>query len=114
MNSTNPTADAATTMPATTTTSTMSPLARFTFPRTGKRGVPQQFPRRLYEMLEKETRSVEASADYPNVISWSDTGKAFRIYDVAAFSVSILPRYFRTKKVSSFQRNLNLVRSGCS
>ena len=25
-----------------------SALASFTFPRTGKRGVPQQFPRRLY------------------------------------------------------------------
>lgn len=29
--------------------------ATATFPKTGKRGVPQQFPRRLYEMLEMET-----------------------------------------------------------
>ena len=29
--------------------------ATASFPKTGKRGVPQQFPRRLYEMLEMET-----------------------------------------------------------
>jgi len=89
--------------------STPSPLARFTFPRTGKRGVPQQFPRRLYEMLDCETRQVEASPEYRNIISWSDSGKAFRIFDVTEFSASILPKYFRTRKFSSFQRNLNLV-----
>lgn len=79
------------------------------FPRTGKRGVPQQFPRRLYEMLDGETKLLAASADHPKVISWSDSGKAFRIFDVTEFATSVLPKYFRTKKFSSFQRNLNLV-----
>jgi len=88
-----------------------SPLTQFTFPRTGKRGVPQQFPRRLYEMLDGEAKLLEESKDHKKVISWSDSGKAFRIYDVAEFSASILPKYFRTKKFSSFQRNLNLVSS---
>ena len=86
-----------------------SPLSHFTFPRTGKRGVPQQFPRRLYEMLESETNHFEQDPNYKRVISWSESGKAFRIFDVAEFSDSILPKYFRTKKFSSFQRNLNLV-----
>jgi hypothetical protein len=84
-------------------------LASLSFPRTGKRGVPQQFPRRLYEMLDGETQLLAASADHPKVISWSDSGNAFRIYDVAEFAASVLPKYFRTKKFSSFQRNLNLV-----
>jgi len=73
------------------------------YPRTGKRGVPQQFPRRLYKMLQSE--SGNSSAD---MISWSDSGRAFRIADVSIFSSLVLPMYFRTSKFSSFQRNLNL------
>jgi hypothetical protein len=92
------------------TTLETSSLAQFKFPRTGKRGVPQQFPRNLYDMLEAESKLIEADATHPKIISWSETGKAFKIYDVTEFSVSVLPRYFRTKKFSSFQRNLNLVR----
>lgn len=78
------------------------------FPRTGKRGVPQQFPRRLFEMLNKETKAIEGRPKYPKVISWSLSGKAFRIHNVADFASTILPKYFRTTKFSSFQRNLNL------
>lgn len=82
--------------------------AALNYPRTGKRGVPQQFPRRLFEMLQSETKLIETSPDHPKIIFWSDSGKAFRIADVADFSAAILPKYFRTKKFSSFQRNLNL------
>lgn len=82
-------------------------LAAVAYPRTGKRGVPQQFPRRLYEMLESETK-LEATPGHQKVIFWSDSGKAFRIVDVSLFAATVLPRYFRTKKFSSFQRNLNL------
>jgi HSF-type DNA-binding len=80
------------------------------YPRTGKRGVPQQFARRLYEMLQREANLASASQDYEVLISWSDAGLAFRIHDVDAFTGTVLPKYFRTKKFSSFQRNLNLVR----
>ena len=86
-------------------------LAEFKFPRTGKRGVPQQFPRNLYDMLESESKLIQEDANHPKIIAWSDSGKAFKIYDVSEFSLSVLPRYFRTKKFSSFQRNLNLVSS---
>ena len=41
-------------MPATALTT-----AAVAFPKTGKRGVPQQFPRRLYEMLEMESARQE-------------------------------------------------------
>lgn len=84
-------------------------LATLAYPRTGKRGVPQQFPRRLYEMLEGEARLAAASPNEKFVISWSESGRAFRIVDVELFAETVLPRYFRTKKFSSFQRNLNLV-----
>eukprot|EP00529_Nitzschia_sp_RCC80_P031082 CAMPEP_0113453288 /NCGR_PEP_ID=MMETSP0014_2-20120614/7281_1 /TAXON_ID=2857 /ORGANISM="Nitzschia sp." /LENGTH=358 /DNA_ID=CAMNT_0000344679 /DNA_START=58 /DNA_END=1134 /DNA_ORIENTATION=- /assembly_acc=CAM_ASM_000159 len=80
------------------------------FPRTGKRGVPQQFARRLYEMLQGEEKLelASSSADYPVYIKWSKSGLAFKIIDVDAFTARVLPKYFRTKKFSSFQRNLNL------
>lgn len=87
-----------------------SPLAHVTFARTGKRGVPQQFPRRLFEMLDFETKNADADPQYHKVIAWSESGKSFRIFDVAAFSTNVLPKFFRTSKFSSFQRNLNLVR----
>lgn len=78
-------------------------LNTIAYPRTGKRGVPQQFPRRLYKMLQFESGSQSR-----NIISWSESGEAFRIADVSIFSSVILPLYFRTSKFSSFQRNLNL------
>jgi hypothetical protein len=82
-------------------------LAAAPFPRTGKRGVPQQFPRRLFEMLEGETKL--DGIDHGSLIGWSNSGLAFRIGNVSEFADLVLPKYFRTKKFSSFQRNLNLV-----
>lgn len=90
----------------------MPSMSSLSYPRTGKRGVPQQFPRRLFEMLESEANLIASDANHCNIISWSDSGKAFRILDVTLFSSHILPTYFRTSKFSSFQRNLNLVRTG--
>lgn len=84
------------------------------YPRTGKRGVPQQFPRRLYTMLESESilnEDAQVENEFEPVIQWSGSGQAFRILDFDKFSNSVLPRYFRTSKFSSFQRNLNLVSS---
>ena len=72
------------------------------YPRTGRRGVPQQFPRKLYEMLEAESKG-------GTIVHWSSSGRAFRIADVSLFSQEILGKYFKTSKFSSFQRNLNLV-----
>ena len=74
------------------------------YPRTGKRGVPQQFPRKLFEMLDAESNRIRSGC-----VAWSNCGRAFRIADVAVFSEEILPAYFKTSKFSSFQRNLNLV-----
>jgi hypothetical protein len=76
------------------------------YPRTGKRGVPQQFPRRLYHMLETES---EQTSDENRLITWSPSGTAFLIEDSVLFSSVILPKYFKTNVFSSFQRNMNLV-----
>jgi len=85
-----------------------SNLSTLSYPRTGKRGVPQQFARRLYEMLQSEAKLALESPEKNAFISWSESGFAFRILDVDGFTSSVLPKYFRTKKFSSFQRNLNL------
>lgn len=85
----------------------MNSSQRESYPRTGRRGVPQQFPIKLYGMLESETEKAKAEAD--GVIRWSESGKAFHIEDSAVFASLVLPKYFRTSKFSSFQRNLNLV-----
>lgn len=62
-------------------------------------------------MLESEAKLAVSKPDEVFVVSWSGSGKAFRITDVDEFAGTVLPKYFRTKKFSSFQRNLNLVRT---
>ncbi|KAJ0403125.1 hypothetical protein P43SY_009555 [Pythium insidiosum] len=60
-------------------------------------GVPK-FLRFLFQMLEYEDRSV---------ICWSHKGTAFQIREPEELARSILPKYFKHNKVSSFQRQLN-------
>lgn len=57
-------------------------------------------------MLEAESDLTRP--EHERIISWSASGKAFRIEDNTLFSSLVLPKYFRTNKFSSFQRNLNL------
>lgn len=68
------------------------------YPRTGRRGAPQVFPRKLYEIL----------TDEQDTISWTKNGKSFVISDMETFSNDVLLSYFRHQKYSSFQRQLNL------
>lgn len=68
-------------------------------PRVGKRGAPQAFARKLYEILTTESTSV---------IAWNEQGTAFHVKDVDTFSEQTLTRYYRHSKFSSFQRQLNL------
>lgn len=70
------------------------------FPRTGRRGAPQVFPRKLFQILD------EVDED---VIAWTNSqGTSFTIYDMDSFSENVLLNYFRHQKYSSFQRQLNL------
>lgn len=69
------------------------------YPRTGKRGAPQVFPRKLYEILDNESE---------DTISWTESGHSFVIKDMETFVTSVLMKYFRHQKFSSFQRQLNL------
>jgi len=57
------------------------------------------FPNKLYDILGKEST---------DVVHWNSTGTSFFVKDQATFSNDILPKYFRLRKFSSFQRQLNL------
>lgn len=59
---------------------------------------PPKFIKSLQLMLETE------GAD---VIRWSADGKAIEIVDEEILTTIILPKYFKSQKYSSFQRQLN-------
>eukprot|EP00644_Phytophthora_capsici_P002299 jgi/Phyca11/62160/gw1.27.494.1 len=41
------------------------------------------------------------------IIRWAEDGMAFQILDKDAMATQILPKYFKNKNFSSFQRQLN-------
>lgn len=61
--------------------------------------VPMTFPQRLMEILSNDEHS--------EIISWLPHGKGFIIYQKKKFAASILPRYFKQSKFTSFTRKLN-------
>jgi len=69
------------------------------YPRTGKRGAPQAFPRKVYEILSEQP---------PAIVSWNTSGRSFSIHDMGRFVSVVLQKYFAHQKFSSFQRQLNL------
>lgn len=56
------------------------------------------FPLKLHNIIEKE----------PAYIHWSADGKTFQIFDNQEFVRAVLPRHFRTARMASFTRNLNI------
>lgn len=66
-------------------------------------GAITSFPLKLHEMLDK----IEADG-LAGVISWQPHGRAFLIHKPAEFVSSVMPKYFRQTKLTSFQRQLNL------
>mmetsp|Transcript_25533 Transcript_25533/g.33374 ORF Transcript_25533/g.33374 Transcript_25533/m.33374 type:complete len:302 (-) Transcript_25533:110-1015(-) len=71
------------------------------YPRTGKRGAPQTFARKLYEILEDDSTS--------SAFCWNEAGNAFFVQQQHRDLLEkILPKYFKQRKFSSFQRQLNL------
>ncbi|CAJ1934683.1 unnamed protein product [Cylindrotheca closterium] len=57
---------------------------------------------KLYEMLE----GVERSGD-EHIVSWVESGRAFRVHRLDEFVKNIVPIYFKQSKYKSFQRQLN-------
>mmetsp|Transcript_18523 Transcript_18523/g.70082 ORF Transcript_18523/g.70082 Transcript_18523/m.70082 type:complete len:518 (-) Transcript_18523:1563-3116(-) len=68
-------------------------------PRTGRRGAPQAFPHKLYQIL---------CGPHSHAIRWTADGGGFVIVNQEAFQNEILPDFFRHRNFTSFQRQLNL------
>lgn len=73
-------------------------------PRKNKpRPVEDLFPSKLYRVLEKvETLGLSAA------VSWQPHGRAFLIKDRDLFMTDVVPRFFKAKKIRSFQRQCHL------
>jgi hypothetical protein len=65
-------------------------------------GTGEPFPQKLYRMLEEVEK-----ADQEDVLSFSPDGRAFAIHKPDIFTEDILPRYFSTTRISSFQCQLH-------
>ena len=62
-----------------------------------------QFPSKLYQMLESVDR-----LDFAHVVSWLPHGKSFQVQDPDLFMDLVVPQFFKATKYRSFQRQLNL------
>ncbi|CAI9297206.1 unnamed protein product [Lactuca saligna] len=60
---------------------------------------PPPFLTKIYDMVD------DRSMDH--IVSWSRGGQSFVVWDPHAFSVNLLPRYFKHNNFSSFVRQLN-------
>ena len=66
-------------------------------------GITENFPVKLYRMIEEAEK--EGKDD---IISFLSHGRAFAIHKPRQFVSEIMPKYFTTTRMSSFQRQLNL------
>jgi len=63
----------------------------------------ESFPHKLYRML------YEAEQDnQETIVSFLPSGRGFTIHKPREFVAEIMPRYFTTRRIASFQRQLNL------
>lgn len=63
----------------------------------------ENFPQKLHRLLDE----VE-NAGRGNIVSFTESGAAFRVHNPDIFSSEIAPHYFRLRRYHSFQRQLNL------
>lgn len=65
-------------------------------------GVSTPFPKKLMDMLDKE------SLIHPEIVTWCSHGRAFIMNKPKIFAAEIMGVYFKQSKLTSFQRQLNL------
>jgi HSF-type DNA-binding len=69
-----------------------------------RKGRTGTFPQKLYQMLQ-DLEKLEGGTD---IAAFLPHGRAFAIHDPKEFVKSVMPKYFRMSRFSSFQRQLNL------
>jgi len=69
------------------------------------------FPWRLSTML---TDSEKFPGGFQHLVSWIDHGTAFKVHNRSEFTKTILPKYFRMTKYSSFTRQLHAYSFVCT
>jgi HSF-type DNA-binding len=72
--------------------------------RSGRKGRTGTFPQKLHLMLS----DLEGEEGGRDIASWLPHGRAFAIHKPKEFVKSVMPKYFRMSRFSSFQRQLNL------
>ena len=64
-----------------------------------QRSVPTPFLTKTYQLVDDHT--------IDDVISWSDDGSTFIVWNPTVFARDLLPKYFKHNNFSSFVRQLN-------
>merc|ERR1712151_1274906 len=59
-----------------------------------------RFPHQLYSILE--------NVEHASTISWVFDGKAFSVYEPQKLEKEVMPLYFKTSKLKSLQKQLNI------
>jgi hypothetical protein len=72
--------------------------------RRGPRGgVAVPFPDKLHHMLTEVSKE-----GLDHIVSWQPHGRCFVVHKAKEFVTTVMPKYFRQTKLTSFQRQLNL------
>lgn len=66
-------------------------------------GVAIPFPMKLHDLLENAGKN-----GLSDIISWCPHGRCFVVHNSREFVQSVMPKWFRQTKLTSFQRQLNL------
>ncbi len=61
------------------------------------------FPTKLHRMLQDANRE-----GFHHIVSWVQSGTAFKVHDLDAFMEEVMTKYFDQSKFQSFRRQLNL------
>lgn len=61
---------------------------------------PKKFILTLYEIMNDQTIS--------EIISWTESGRSFAIFNLTELSSKVLPKHFKHKNAASFIRQLNM------
>ena len=68
----------------------------------------EQFPIKLYTILELARSGNLGTCSDENVITWLPHGRGFKLNDEDKFMTIIAPSFFKQTKIRSFTRQLNM------